>query len=154
MKYIHPFESANQDLIDDLTGVGALDYKGVLVTYQARFEEGITAEAIAAVGNGWKEIGVLIFAHAGIKKEDFEDFGIDISSFNSMEGIMEELDNHFSNGMTDYWRDFDYRYWIMNPRKLEDSSDGCRILNPGDVIRIGRDFFTDFDSKILYPPNP
>lgn len=151
MKYIHSFESANQDLIDDLTEIGAINYKGVLVTYQARFEEGLVAEAVAAVGKGWKEIGIHIFDNAGVNEEDFEDYGIEVSDFDSMEGIMDALDSHFSGDMVDYWRDFEYSYWIMKPKRLEDSYESCRLLNPGNVIRMGREFFTDFDSKIFTP---
>jgi hypothetical protein len=47
------------------------------------------------------------------------------------------------------WESFEFKFWEMNPKKLENSIEVADLLDTGDVLEMGRRHFSDFDTKVL-----
>jgi hypothetical protein len=86
--------------------------------------------------------------------EDFgidepEDWDIDTSTLKSVEDIMNTIDDSYGSNMGSNWGSFEFKYWEMNPKKLENSIEVADLLDTGDVLEMGRRYFSDFEAKIL-----
>jgi hypothetical protein len=47
------------------------------------------------------------------------------------------------------WGSFEFKFWEMRPKKLENSIEVADLLDTGDVLEMGRRYFSDFDTKVL-----
>jgi len=153
MKHIKEYEDSElKDLIGDLKEVGQSDWSGYFITYVVSSDGQIGKSAIAVVGDTWKSVALQIFSAFGMgeTEEELEEFEIlNIEDLKSVEEIFDEIDNHYSSDMGSGWYNLDYKYVEMTPRNLKNFMDLENLLDFGKAMQMGRNTFTDFDSKIL-----
>ena len=148
MKHLREYEESEiKDLVSDLKTVGHSDWMGFYITYQLYSDGSVGANAIAVVGESWKKVAKMILSEFGI--DDPKEFDIDISSLESIDDIMNIADETNGSDMGSEWRGFEFKYQEMNPKRLENSIESAYLLETGDVLEMGRRYFSDFDSKIL-----
>ena len=152
MRHIKEYEESElKDLVTDLKSVGQSDWAGYFITYVVSGGDGIASEAMAVVGDSWKSIALQIFSVFGMgdTEEELEEFEIlNVEDLKSIEGIFDEVDNFHSGDMGSHWSNFDYKYVEMTPKDLSNSLDTESLLDFGRAMKMGRDIFSDFDSKI------
>jgi len=148
MKHIKEYEGSEiEDLVKDLKSIGQSDWMGFYVTYNLYSDGSVGANGIAVVGDSFKKVAELILEEFGI--DDPEEFDIDISGLESIDDIMNAVDETNGSDMGSEWRGFEFRFWEMSPRKLENSIEYASLLETGDVLEMGRRYFSDFEAKIL-----
>jgi hypothetical protein len=153
MKHIKEYEESEiKDLVSDLRAVGQSDWAGYFITYKVDGDNDSAASAIAIVGDSWKSISLQIFSQFGIgeTEEELEEFEIlNVGDLKSLEEIFDEVDNFHSSDMGSSWSGLDYKYVEMTPKDLSNFMDTENLLDFGKAMQMGRNTFTDFDSKIL-----
>ncbi len=148
MKHIKEYEESEiEDLVKDLKSIGQSDWRGFYITYNLYSDGSVGANGIAVVGDSFKKVAELILEEFGI--DDPEEFDIDISGLESIEDVMNAVDETNGSDMGSEWRGFEFKFWEMSPRKLENSIESASLLETGDVLEMGRRYFSDFDTKIL-----
>ncbi len=148
MKHLKEYnEEELSDLVSDLKSIGQSDWMGSYITYNLYSDGSVGASAIAVVGQSLEKIAEIILEEFGI--DDPEEWDIDVSSLKSVGDIMEVIDNSYGSDMGSEWRGFEFKFWEMSPRKLENSIESASLLETGDVLEMGRRYFSDFDTKIL-----
>ena len=149
MKYLKEYsEEEIKDLVSSLKTVGQSDWAGFYITYKLR-GDGAVANAIAIVGESWREIAESLLEDFGI--DDSEEAEIDLEDLTSIELILDAIDNFWGTGMGSDWDSFEYKFWEMTPKKLENSLESADLLDTGDCLEMGRRYFSDFDSVVLKP---
>jgi hypothetical protein len=153
MKHLKEYNDEEiKDLVANLKKVGQSNWAGYFITYVFYGNDGIGNAAIAVVGDSWKSVALGIFSAFGMgeTEEELEEFEIiNIGDIKSIEGIFDEIDNVYSNDMGTNWSNLDYKYVEMNPKSFVNFSDAESLLDFGKAMQMGRNTFTDFDSKIL-----
>lgn len=150
MKYLKEYSEEDlKDLTSDLKSIGQSDWAGFYITYKVGGNDGAGANAIAVVGENLKWIAEALLEDFGIS--DPEDADIEIEKINSIDSIMESIDDFWGSDFGGGWKDLEYKFWEMNPKKLENSIESADLLNTGDCLEMGRRYFSDFDSVILRP---
>lgn len=153
MKHIKEYEESEiKDLVSDLKKGGQSDWAGYFITYVFYGNDGIGNAAIAVVGESWKSIALGIFSAFGMgeTEEELEELEIlDIDKLQTIESIFDEIDNLYSSDMGTNWSNLDYNYVEMTPKVLVNSSDVESLLDFGKAMMMGKNIFTDFESKIL-----
>jgi acyl carrier protein len=150
MKYLKEYsEEEIRDLESDLKSVGLSDWMGFYITYIVTGDDATGASSIAVIGNSWESIAETILENFGI--DDAEEAEIDIERLGSIESILDSIDNFYSTGMGENWSGFKYEFWEMTPKKLENSIETGDLLDIGDALKMGRQYFSDFDSVVLRP---
>ena len=148
MKHIKEYsEEELSDLASDLKSVGQSDWMGFYITYKVCGDDAAGASAIAVVGHTWSKLAELILEDFGI--DDPGDWDIDISTLKSVKDIMNAIDDSYGSNMGSNWGSFEFKFWEMNPKKLENSIEVADLLDTGDVLEMGRRYFSDFEAKIL-----
>jgi hypothetical protein len=148
MKHIKEYsETELLDLDSDLSDVGLSDWMGFFVTVQLSSADGITAEAMGVVGNGFESIAQQIFKLFTFDGY-FEDAGVDDLGINSLERIMEILEDFLTDDMSSTIQHFEYKSIRMRPKTLKNFCDSVPLLSVGGVLEMGRSTFSDFESKI------
>jgi len=148
MKHLKEYSNEEmRDLVADLKSVGQSDWMGFYITYKVCGDDAAGASAIAVVGDSWEKLAEIILEDLGI--ENPEDWDIDISTLKSIEGIMTAFDEAYGSNLGSTWESFEFKFWEMNPKKLENSIEIADLLDTGDVLEMGRRYFSDFDTKIL-----
>jgi hypothetical protein len=149
MKHLKEYDEEEiKSLVSDLKTVGQSDWSGFYITYVVG-GDGMGTNSIAVVGESWKSIAESLLEDFGI--DDPEEAEIDIEKLTSVDAIMESIDDFWGSGMGSDWRDFEYKFWEMNPKKLENSIETANLLDTGDCLEMGRRYFSDFDSVVLRP---
>jgi hypothetical protein len=150
MKYLKEYSDEEiRDMVTDLKSVGHSDWMGCYITYKVYGDAGVGASVIAVVGDSLAKLAGMILGGFGI--EDPKDWDIDIYTLKSIEDIMQSVDNAYGYNLGSAWEDFKFKIWDMTPKKLENSIEVVDLLDTGDVLEVGRRYFSDFDSKILQP---
>jgi len=153
MKHIKEYEESEiKDLVNDLKKGGQSDWAGYFITYVFYGNDGIGNAAIAVVGESWKSIALGIFSAFGMgeTEEELEELEIiDIDKLQTIESIFDEIDNLYSSDMGTNWSNLDYKYVEMTPKVLVNSSDVESLLDFGKAMMMGKNTFTDFESKVL-----
>lgn len=153
MKHIKEYEDSEiRDLVSDLKSVGHTDWMGYFITYVFYGNDGIGNAAIAVVGGNWKSVALGIFSAFGMgeTEEELEELEIiNIDKLETIESIFDEIDNLYSSDMGTNWSNLDYKYVEMTPKVFVNSSEAEQLLDFGRAMQMGRNTFTDFDSKIL-----
>jgi hypothetical protein len=153
MKHIKEYEESEiKDLVSDLRKVGQSEWTGYFITYVFYGNDGIGEAAMAVVGDSWKSIALGIFSAFGMgeTEEELEELEIiNIDDLKTIESIFDEIDNLYSSDMGTNWSNLDYKYVEMTPKVLVNSSDVESLLDFGKAMMMGRNTFTDFESKIL-----
>jgi len=148
MKHLKEYSNEEmRDLVTDLKSVGQSDWMGFYITYKVCGDDAAGASAIAVVGDSWEKLAELILEDFGI--DEPEDWDIDVSTLKSVEDIMEAINDSYGSNMGSTWESFEFKLWEMNPKKLENSIEIANLLDTGDVLEMGRRYFSDFDTKIL-----
>ena len=148
MKYLKEYSEEDlKDLASDLKSIGQSDWMGFYITYIVGGGDGMGKNAIAVIGDSWKSVAEAIIVDFGI--EDLEEADIDISKFTSVDDIMGAIDDFWGSGMGSGWDNFEYKFWEMSPKKLENSIESADLMDTGDCLEMGRRYFSDFDSVIL-----
>ena len=108
------------------------------------FSDNISNSALAVTGNKFESIALNILNDFALDESD-----VDIESLSSIEDLMEAINEHYENS-GENWNFFEYKYVEMSPKKKENSFKSSQgLLDIGKVIEIGRNTFSDFDSKIF-----
>ena len=150
MKYLKEYSEEDlRDLASDLKSVGQSDWMGFYITYVVNGDDSVGTSAVAVVGDSWKSIAESIIVDFGI--EDFEEADIDLGKLASVDDIMGTIDDFWGSGMGSNWDSFEYKFWEMTPKKLENSIESANLLDTGDCLEMGRRYFSDFDSVVLKP---
>ena len=150
MKYLKEYSEEDlTDLASDLKSIGQSDWMGFYITYVVGGGDGTGTTAIAVVGDSWKTIAESIIVDFGI--EDFEEADIDLGKLASVDDIMGTIDEFWGSGMGSNWDNFEYKFWEMTPKKLENSIESANLLDTGDCLEMGRRYFSNFDSVVLKP---
>ena len=150
MKHLKEYSEEDlTDLASDLKSIGQSDWMGFYITYVVGGGDGTGTNAIAVVGDSWKTIAESIIVDFGI--EDFEEADIDTGKFTSVDNIMGTIDEFWGSGMGSNWDNFEYKFWEMTPKKLENSIESANLLDTGDCLEMGRRYFSNFDSVVLKP---
>ena len=150
MKYLKEYSEEDlRDLASDLKSVGQSDWMGFYITYVVNGDDTVGTSAVAVVGDSWKSIAESIIVDFGI--EDFEEADIDLGKLASVDDIMGTIDDFWGSGMGSNWDSFEYKFWEMTPKKLENSIETANLLDTGDCLEMGRRYFSDFDSVVLRP---
>ena len=148
MKHLKEYSNEEmRDLVTDLKSVGQSDWMGFYITYKVCGDDAAGASAIAVVGDSWEKLAELILEDFGI--DEPEDWDIDVSTLKSVEDIMDAINDSYGSNMGSTWESFEFKFWEMNPKKLENSIEIANLLDTGDVLEMGRRYFSDFDTKIL-----
>lgn len=150
MKYLKEYSEEDlTDLASDLKSIGQSDWMGFYITYVVNGDDSVGTSAVAVVGDSWKSIAESIIVDFGI--EDFEEADIDLGKLASVDDIMGTIDDFWGSGMGSNWDSFEYKFWEMTPKKLENSIESANLLDTGDCLEMGRRYFSDFDSVVLKP---
>ncbi len=153
MKHIKEYEESEiKDLLTDLKKIGHSDWAGYFITYKVDGSNESAASAIAIVGDSLKSIALQIFSQFGMgdTEEELEELEIlNVGDLKSLEEIIDKVDNFHSGDMGYDWSMMDYKYVEMTPKDLTNYMDTENLLDFGKVMQMGRNTFTDFDSKIL-----
>ena len=150
MKYLKEYSEEDlKDLTSDLKSIGQSDWMGFYITYIVGGGDGMGKSAIAVVGDSWKTIAEAIIVDFGI--EDLEEADIDLGKLASVDDIMGTIDDFWGSGMGSGWDNFEYKFWEMTPKKLENSIESADLLDTGDCLEMGRRYFSDFDTVLLKP---
>jgi hypothetical protein len=153
MKHIKEYEESEiGDLVSDLRSVGQSEWAGYFITYKVGGDNELDSSAIAIVGDSLKSIALQIFSLFGMgdTEEELEELEIlNVGDLKSIEEIFDEVDNFHSSDMGSSWSNLDYNYVEMTPKVLVNSSDVESLLDFGKAMMMGRNTFTDFESKIL-----
>jgi hypothetical protein len=120
---------------------------GFYITYKVCGDDSAGASAIAVVGHSWKRIAEMILDDFGI--EDPEDADIDTDKLTTVDSIMESINDFYGSNLGGTWESFEFKFWEMRPKKLENSIEVADLLDTGDVLEMGRRYFSDFDTKVL-----
>jgi hypothetical protein len=62
---------------------------------------------------------------------------------------MESINDFYGSNLGGTWESFEFKFWEMNPKKLENYIEVADLLDTGDVLEMGRRYFSDFDTKVL-----
>ena len=150
MKYLKEYSEEDlTDLASDLKSIGQSDWMGFYITYAVNGDDAVGTTAVAVIGDSWKTIAESIIVDFGI--EDFEEADIDLGKLASVDDIMATIDDFWGSGMGSNWDSFEYKFWEMTPKKLENSIESANLLDTGDCLEMGRRYFSDFDSVVLKP---
>ena len=150
MKHLKEYSEEDlTDLASDLKSIGQSDWMGFYITYKVCGDDAAGASAIAVVGQSWKRISKMILDDFGI--EDPEEMDIDIEKLTDVDSIMESINDFHGSNLGSTWESFEFKFWEMSPKKLENYIEAADLLDTGDVLEMGRRYFSDFDSKILQP---
>lgn len=150
MKHLKEYSEEDlKDLTSDLKSIGQSDWMGFYITYIVGGGDGMGKSAIAVVGDSWKTIAEAIIVDFGI--EDLEEADIDLGKLASVDDIMGTIDDFWGSGMGSGWDNFEYKFWEMTPKKLENSIESADLMDTGDCLEMGRRYFSDFDSVLLKP---
>ena len=150
MKYLKEYSEEDlKDLASDLKSIGQSDWMGFYITYIVGGGDGMGKSAIAVVGDSWKSIAEAIIVDFGI--EDLEEADIDLGKLASVDDIMGTIDDFWGSGMGSGWDNFEYKFWEMTPKKLENSIESADLMDTGDCLEMGRRYFSDFDAVLLKP---
>ena len=122
---------------------------GFYITYKFCGDDSAGASAIAVVGQSLEKLAEMILEDFGI--DEPEDWDIDVSTLKSVEDIMEAINDSYGSNMGSTWEAFEFKFWEMRPKKLENSIEVADLLDTGDVLEMGRRYFSDFDSVVLKP---
>ena len=148
MKYLKEYSEEDlRDLASDLKSVGQSDWAGFYITYKVCGDDSAGASAIAVVAESLGKLAEMILEDFGI--DDPEEWDIDLSTLKSVEDIMNAIDDSYGSNMGITWNSFEFKFWEMNPKKLENSIEVADLLDTGDVLEMGRRYFSDFDTKVL-----
>lgn len=150
MKNINSFsnfisEDIEDNLMKDIEQVGFKEeFLGYFITFIFYGNDGISNSALAVTGNKFESIALNILNDFALDESD-----VDIESLSSIVDLMEAINEHYENS-GENWYFFDYEYVEMSPKKKENSFESSQgLLDIGKVIEIGRNTFSDFDSKIF-----
>ena len=120
------------------------EFLGYFITFIFYGNDGISNSALAVTGNKFESIALNILNDFALDESD-----VDIESLSSIEDLMEAINEHYENS-GENWNFFEYKYVEMSPKKKENSFKSSQgLLDIGKVIEIGRNTFSDFDSKIF-----
>jgi len=148
MKHLKEYSEEDlTDLASDLKSIGQSDWAGFYITYKVCGDDSAGASAISVVGQSLEKIAELILEDFGI--DEPEDWDIDISTLKSVEDIMNAINDSYGSNMGSTWESFEFKFWEMSPKKLENSIEVADLLDTGDVLEMGRRYFSDFDTKVL-----
>jgi hypothetical protein len=148
MKHLKEYSEEDlTDLTSDLKSIGQSDWMGFYITYKVCGDDSAGASAIAVVAESLGKLADLILEDFGI--DDPEEWDIDTSTLKSVEDIMNTIDDSYGSNMGSTWNSFEFKFWEMNPKKLENSIEVADLLDTGDVLEMGRRHFSDFDTKVL-----
>ena len=150
MKNINSFsnfisEDIDDNLMKDIEQIGFKEeFLGYFITFIFYGNDGISNSALAVTGNKFESIALNILNDFALDESD-----VDIESLSSIEDLMEAINEHYENS-GENWNFFEYKYVEMSPKKKENSFKSSQgLLDIGKVIEIGRNTFSDFDSKIF-----
>ena len=150
MKNINSFsnfisEDIEDNLMKDIEQVGFKEeFLGYFITFIFYGNDGISNSALAVTGNKFESIALNILNDFALDESD-----VDLESLSSIEDLMEAINEHYENS-GENWNFFEYKYVEMSPKKKENSFKSSQgLLDIGKVIEIGRNTFSDFDSKIF-----
>ena len=150
MKNINSFsnfisEDSGDNLMKDIEQIGFKEeFLGYFITFIFYGNDGISNSALAVTGNKFESIALNILNDFALDESD-----VDIESLSSIEDLMEAINEHYENS-GENWNFFEYKYVEMSPKKKENSFKSSQgLLDIGKVIEIGRNTFSDFDSKIF-----
>jgi hypothetical protein len=150
MKNINSFsnfisEDIGDNLMKDIEQIGFKEeFLGYFITFIFYGNDGISNSALAVTGNKFESIALNILNDFALDESD-----VDIESLSSIEDLMEAINEHYENS-GENWNFFEYKYVEMSPKKKENSFKSSQgLLDIGKVIEIGRNTFSDFDSKIF-----
>jgi len=150
MKHIKEYsEEELSNLASDLKSVGQSDWMGFYITYKVCGDDSAGASAIAVVAESLKKLAELILEDFGI--DDPGDWDINVSTLKSVKDIMNAIDDSYGSNMGSTWESFEFKFWEMNPKKLENSIEVADLLDTGDVLEMGRRYFSDFEAVVLRP---
>jgi hypothetical protein len=148
MKHLKEYNEEDlADLASDLKSIGQSDWMGFYITYKVCGDDAAGASAIAVVGHSWKRIAEMILDDFGI--EDPEDADINTDKLTTVDSIMESINDFYGSNLGGTWESFEFKFWEMNPKKLENYIEVADLLDTGDVLEMGRRYFSDFDTKVL-----
>ena len=148
MKHLKEYSEEDlTDLASDLKSIGQSDWMGFYITYKVCGDDSAGASAIAVVAESLGKLAEMILEDFGI--DDPEEWDIDLSTLKSVEDIMNAIDDSYGSNMGSTWNSFEFKYWEMNPKKLENSIEVADLLDTGDVLEMGRRYFSDFEAKVL-----
>ena len=148
MKHLKEYnEEELSALASDLKSVGQSDWMGFYITYKVCGDDSAGASAIAVVAESLGKLAEMILEDFGI--DDPEEWDIDLSTLKSVEDIMNAINDSYGSNMGSTWNSFEFKFWEMNPKKLENSIEVADLLDTGDVLEMGRRHFSDFDTKVL-----
>ena len=150
MKNVNSFsnfisEDIGDNLMKDIEQIGFKEeFLGYFITFIFYGNDGISNSALAVTGNKFESIALNILNDFALDESD-----VDIESLSSIEDLMEAINEHYENS-GENWNFFEYKYVEMSPKKKENSFKSSQgLLDIGKVIEIGRNTFSDFDSKIF-----
>ena len=147
MKHLKTFEAEYseeniKDMVGDLSQIGASDWEGWWITEVYKYSDGIDSGAYALVGDGWKNLVLVMLESKGL-----EDYADDFEGVSSWEKFFDVLGDKIEDPYDGVEREF--RAIKMTPRILENSIAACSLLETGAVLELGRKYFSNFDSAIM-----
>ena len=144
MKNINSFSNFISEDIGDSMMKDLNQFTGYFITFIFYGNDGISNLAMAVVGDKFESIALNILYDFALDEGD-----VNIESLSSIEDLMAAINEHYENS-GENWNFFEYKYVEMSPKKKENSFKSSQgLLDIGKVIEIGRNTFSDFDSKIF-----
>lgn len=143
MKNINSFSNFISEDLGDSMMKDLNQFTGYFITCIFYGNDGISNLSMAVVGDRFESIALNILNDFALDESD-----IDIESLSSIEDLMEAINEHYENS-GENWNFFEYKYVEMSPKKKENSFQSSGLLDIGQVIDLGRNTFSDFDTRIF-----
>lgn len=147
MKHLKTFEAEYSDedvqgMVGDLHQIGASDWEGWWITEIYKYSDGIDSSAYAIIGDGWKNLIKLM-----IKTRLLEDHKHEFGGVSSWEKFYEILRDEVEDPYDSVDREF--KAIKMTPMVLKNTIGSASLLETGDVLKLGREYFSNFDSAVM-----
>jgi hypothetical protein len=146
MKHLKTFEAEYseddiRDMVGDLGQIGASDWEGWWITETYAYSDGIGSSAYAIVGDGWSNLTLMMLEQ--LSQEEFHEEFEGVSSWEKFYEVMrDEVEDPYSS------IEREFKAIKMTPRTFENSIGTCSLLDTGEVIKLGRKYFSNFDSAV------
>lgn len=147
MRHLKTFEAeySDEEILDmsgDLEKIGASDWEGWWITEIFKYSDGIDSTAYAIVGDSWDTMILMMLESRYL--QDQETFFEGVSTWEEFfEILSDELEDPFDSVKREF------KAIKMTPRVLKNSLGSASLLETGKVLKLGREYFSNFDSAIM-----
>ena len=147
MKHIKTFEAEYseedvRDMVTDLGQIGASDWEGWWITEIFKYSDGMDSGAYALIGDSWEKLILMM-----LESKALEDHANEFEGVSSWEEFFQILSDEIEDPYDSVDRVF--KAIKMTPGVLKNTIAACSLLETGEVLKLGRKYFSNFDSAIV-----